>query len=203
MNICGVILAGGRSSRMGKRKELLDWGGEPLISRLVGSVLGTGLPCLVVSNEPELLPTEIRDQPQVAIARDEMDSCGPISGIVTAFHLRKEAALLVMSCDLPFVDEVELTKLIEYGSGFDEWDGLIVEADGRLHPLLAIYRRSSQSVWEKAISSQDYRLMSVLNKLRMVRMPVGLLDPWVAFNANTPEEFEQALAERENRKALP
>jgi molybdopterin-guanine dinucleotide biosynthesis protein A len=200
MRVCGVILAGGRSSRMGQRKELLPLQGETLIGFLARSVIAAGMPCLVVSNEPGILPQEVANLPEVEVVSDQIPSHGPISGIVTAFRVRTEEVLLVLSCDLPFAGQEQLTRLREYGMKKPGWDALLVQSDGRLHPLFALYHRRTQGVWEEAVRRGDYRLLAALDKLRVELTPDGLLDRWAAYNANTPEEFAAAQAEAEKRK---
>jgi molybdopterin-guanine dinucleotide biosynthesis protein A len=195
-----VILAGGRSSRMGRRKELLPWQGKTLIGHLASSVTAAGMPCLIVSNEPGLLPQEVADLPEVEVVSDRIPSHGPISGIVTAFRVRTEEVLLVLSCDLPFAGQEQLARLREFGLKKTGWDALITQTNGRLHPLFALYHRRTQAVWEEAVQRGEYRLLTTLDKLRVERTPDGLLDRWATYNANTPEEFAAALAEAENRK---
>ncbi|MFY0543635.1 molybdenum cofactor guanylyltransferase [Brevibacillus sp. H7] len=200
MNICGVILAGGKSSRMGRRKELLEWKGRTLVEHLAEQVTAAGMTCLIVSNEPQQLPGALFQHPNVTVVRDQVDSRGPISGIVTAFRVRPEECLLVLSCDLPFVHREHLARLQEFGEKRSDWDGLVVQANGRVHPLFGLYRRRTQPLWEEALRQGSYRLMTVLEKIRVTAIPEDLFDPWAAFNANTPEEFETALLEQQKRE---
>lgn len=192
--LCGVILAGGQSSRMGRRKELLAWEGETLIEHLVGCVRQLSLPCLVVTNEPQLLPPAVQQAADVQVSSDAVESCGPLGGIITAMRVRPEEKLLLLSCDLPFVTPGELASLCAYQSQVEEWDVLLTQSQNRLHPLLGLYRRQTQPVWEEAFASKQFRLMAVLDKLRVQVAPESLLDPWTTYNANTPEEYERALA---------
>lgn len=185
---------------MGRRKELLEWKGRTLVEHLAEQVTAAGMACLIVSNEPQQLPGALVQQPNVTVVRDQVDSRGPISGMVTAFRVRTEECLLVLSCDLPFVDREHLAQLQELGEKASEWDGLVVQANGRLHPLFGLYHRRTQPLWEEALRQGNYRLMTVLEKIRVTAIPEDLLDPWAAFNANTPEEFETALLEQQKRE---
>ncbi|WP_339167471.1 molybdenum cofactor guanylyltransferase [Brevibacillus sp. FSL L8-0520] len=207
-SIAGVILAGGKSSRMGQPKELLAWQGSTLIQYLRQEVNAAGLPCLIVSNTPEALQREgekgqgaevAEAAVEVEVTRDLVPSAGPISGIVSAFRLRSEEALLVLSCDLPFADRTQLERLIQYAGEVSEWDAIVVKEE-RLHPLFALYHRRSQPRWEEALQMKQHRLMEVLCGLQVVTTPPGLLDPWAAFNANTPEEYRIALQEKQKRE---
>jgi molybdopterin-guanine dinucleotide biosynthesis protein A len=202
MRICGTVLAGGQSRRMGTSKELLDWGGKPLLVHLAGSILEAGLPCLIVSNTVEKLPGEVLKHPCIQVVSDQVESHGPISGIVTAFQTRTEEALLVLSCDLPFLDAQQIGRIAGQADRLQHWDALVAQADGRLHPLLALYHRRTFPLWKKALADQEYRLFTTLERLKPIPLPEGLLDPWATFNANTPEDYQAALAEKKRREAL-
>ncbi|MGO0060116.1 molybdenum cofactor guanylyltransferase [Brevibacillus fluminis] len=194
-SMCGVILAGGQSSRMGQRKELLGWGAETLIEHLVGCVRALSLPCLVVTNEPQLLPDSVTNDPQVQVSRDAVEPCGPLGGILTACRLRTEDRLLLLSCDLPFVTPAELEKLLACQASVEQWDVMVAQSQNRLHPLLGIYRRETKHLWESAYANRELKLMATLGKMRVHAVPEGVLDPWTTYNANTPAEYERALAE--------
>jgi len=196
-----VILAGGNSGRMGSPKELLRWREGTFLTELVKEVARLELACLVVSNHPERLPAEVTDQPQVTVTVDLVPSAGPVSGLVTAFRACQEDMLLVLSCDLPFMEQEQLDKLIGYANGLTDWDVVAAAAHDRVHPLCAIYHRRTQPVWEQALQNGELRLMATLDKLQLCTTPEGLLDRWAVFNANTPEEYQIAMEEERKRKA--
>ncbi|WP_126426341.1 molybdenum cofactor guanylyltransferase [Brevibacillus marinus] len=202
LSVCGVILAGGASRRMGRPKELLSWGGQPLLLHLAKSVQAAALPCLVISNEPERLPLATLQAMGVAWSRDLLPASGPVSGLCTAFRLRQEAALLVLACDLPFVDPRQIKLLLAQTEQLHEWDAVIPEQGGRLHPLFALYHQRTHGWWEAAQRSGELRLLQVLERLRIKRLPEGYLDRWATFNMNTPQAYRQALQERKRRDAL-
>lgn len=201
MIIGGVILAGGKSSRMGRPKDLLPWRDGTLLSELAKEVTACQLSCLIVSNHPELLSAQIAPDRDVTIVRDAVASAGPVSGLVTAFQKTTHEALLVLSCDLPFMDREQIRRLLDYAKRVQEhWDVIAVQEEGRLHPLVALYHRRTQINWEDALRHDQLRLMRTLEKLHVHATPAGLLDSWAVFNANTPEEYEIALAEEQKRK---
>lgn len=190
-----IILAGGTSSRMGTPKELLKWREGTFLSELVRETTAAGLGCLVISNAPDRLAEQRATWPPgVEVTPDLVPSAGPISGIVTAFRATSEEVLLILSCDLPFLDREEIGKLCRLAEGSTDWDVVAAKVQDRLQPLCALYHRRSQPVWEKALRDGQHRLMRTLDELRVLTTPDGLLDEWAVFNANTPEQYEQALA---------
>lgn len=196
MTLCGVILAGGKSSRMGTPKELLEWEGEPLLLHLVDMILAAGLPCLVISNHPELLPHKELQQAGVQLATDAVESHGPISGIHTAFSLREEEALLILSCDLPFIEQRDIQQLLLQTEFLQQYDAVVAHADGNLHPLLALYHRRTEPFWQEALQHGNYKVMNVIDKLRMKQMDEDILSQWATYNMNTPDQYQFAKKRR-------
>src|SRR5438105_9533019 len=93
-----IILAGGRSSRMGEPKAWLDFGGEPLLARVVGR-LREAFPEFVVVAAPG------QELPEVGAARveDEHPGEGPLGGMIAGLRAVTRPLALVLSCDVPFV----------------------------------------------------------------------------------------------------
>lgn len=79
------VLAGGASSRMGRDKARIRWGGRSFLSRLKLAAAEAGLPCRV-------------------IVRDRVPRCGPLGGIATGLMTSKYAKVLFLACDMPLVD---------------------------------------------------------------------------------------------------
>ncbi|UED74023.1 molybdenum cofactor guanylyltransferase [Brevibacillus sp. DP1.3A] len=203
LRIGAVILAGGKSSRMGSPKQNLPWRDGTFLTELVKEVQEVGLSCFIVANDfsdTQVTQKEQIDERPVTITPDLVPSCGPVSGLVTAFRVSSEDALLVLSCDLPFMDRGQIAKLIEFARERDDWDVIVTQSEGRTHPLCAVYHRRTQANWERALLHGQRKLMWTLEELRVVPLPDEWLDPWAVFNVNTPEEYEQAKLEEKRRK---
>src|SRR5437762_14093347 len=112
MNVGGVILCGGQSSRMGRPKAWLPFGGEfmlPRVARLLGEVVS---PLVVVAAPDQDVPPL---PPGVAIVRDEEKGRGPLQGLAAglkALRGRAEAAYL-SSCDVPFLRPAFVRRMID------------------------------------------------------------------------------------------
>ncbi|MFM1650794.1 molybdenum cofactor guanylyltransferase [Brevibacillus sp. B_LB10_24] len=197
-----AIMAGGQSRRMGTAKEWLDWGGRPLLFQLFEGLRTAGLPCLVAAGEGSGERWRRLQEQGIEVIRDEGGSHGPVSGICSALKSARKDALLILSCDLPFADSRQIMHLAALKQELNEWDALIPEAGGRIHPLFALYHARTLPVWEEALAARQYRIMSVLEKLRVKRIAEGYLDQWATFNMNTPDDYRRALAERRRRDAL-
>lgn len=124
----GLVLAGGRSERMGEDKGRLDAGGESLAARAARTLRAAGLEVALADRGRRL----IADLPSLEDGAGE----GPIAGLLGGAVAFPARSLLALACDLP---EVPAALLVEIGkpSGFD-W--VVPRWRGRLEPLCALYR---------------------------------------------------------------
>ena len=140
-------LAGGKSTRMGRDKASMVVGDDGMTqaARAIG-LLRRFCGRVYISLRDGQSPPEGGED--VPVIRDSKEAEGPLSGILGAFHEAPGAAWLVMACDLPFVSEDVLARLVER---FSEESGpaftaYASPADGLPEPLCAIYGPSAQSV---------------------------------------------------------
>jgi molybdopterin-guanine dinucleotide biosynthesis protein A len=136
----GVVLAGGRSSRIGGAKALADLAGQPLISYPLAALDAAGLDPVVVAKGssplPELTCTVIREPPRPS---------HPLCGVIAALRWGGGRPVVVVGCDMPFVTAPLLAWLASL-------DGLVVpEVDDRLQPLLARYEAAYAGALENAL----------------------------------------------------
>lgn len=198
-----VILCGGRSSRMGSPKAWLDFGGEPLLARVVRRVAEAAAPIVVVAapgQEVPALPAEI------AIVRDAVEGRGPLQGIAAgllALEGRAEAAF-VSSTDAPFLHPGLIRRLATLRG--DDHDIAVPRHDGHFHPLSAVYGLGALAEITALLAADRLRPFFLFERMRTRVVDAALLlaDPDFAAadpalrslrNMNTPEEYAAALAE--------
>jgi molybdenum cofactor guanylyltransferase len=156
-NVEAFILAGGKSSRMGRDKTLLELEGEPLVQRAANLVRPlVSEVTLVISAPPSLAPEGTnRDStfglPTVA---DNWPDAGPLGGIATALAAATSPWCLILACDMPFltaewlafllgrIDQIESqTTASQNGrESSQQFDVIIPETSRGLEPLCAVYR---------------------------------------------------------------
>lgn len=182
MNYGGVILAGGKSRRMGTNKAELKLNGVRFLDRLVYEL--SGFQELWVSVDDKRKHPEI-EYPMVS---DIYPDCGPMGGIYSALKTCESDALVVVSCDMPFFSKEIADKLCsDMGQ---ETDAVItVTEDGRRHPLCGVYRKSCLSILEQCIGKQNYRMQDALGQLNIRIWQAGKLS-WRLNNINTRKEWE-------------
>ena len=186
-----VVLAGGRSSRMGRPKAMLPFGEEPLVALVVRRLAAVFPDVVVVAAPGQELP-----ELPATLVRDEVAYLGPVGGIRYGLGACRSAAAFVTSCDVPFLDLSLVSHLAARLSGHDV---VVPHWEGRLQPLHAVYRRSVVSLLERQLQRNELRPVFLYDKVRTLKLAedeVRAFDPdgWSFFNMNTPDDYERAQA---------
>ena len=183
-----AILAGGKSSRMGQDKATLMWNGRPFIEHILSVVDGLGDELLISTNHPE--PFEQYGQRCVP---DIHPDCGALSGLEACLHQATHEYLLVVACDMPFLQrpllELLLRRRIAPTCVVPVWQD-------RQQPLHALYHRSALAVVQAQLALGRYSLERLLQQLPIdwvLDHEIADCDPLGrAFtNINTPEQLRQ------------
>jgi molybdenum cofactor guanylyltransferase len=188
--IHGLVLAGGRSSRMKRDKAALEFrAGEPQLDAAMKLLEGRVARAYVsMRGDQQDDPTRAR-YPRIL---DRGDVQGPIAGISAAFASYPDAAWLVLACDLPFLDAHTLdTLLLARDPGFDA-TAYRSSQDGLPEPLCAIYE-------PRARAGIDAQIAAGRNCPRkfLINAHTQLLDqpnPHALDNVNTVDEYERAMS---------
>ncbi len=192
--ITGVILAGGKSRRMGKDKALIPVGGIPVIKRIIYVFNEIFKDIFIVSDRGN----RYRDLGYREVA-DLIPHKGPLGGIYTALYYATTDLIFVTSCDMPFISGKVIRFIIEKGIK-DKYDMVIPEVDGRLHPLHGLYRKTCMTHILEKIKTGVLDLHSVIKgakglHVRVVsREEIIPFDPSMTsfFNMNTMEDLIKA-----------
>lgn len=189
----GLVLAGGRSARMGTDKAaLVHPDGRPLARRTL-DLLSMECSQVVISlRHDQELPPMIVESPQVSVVRDpEGGSEGPLAGILSAMRSAPEADWLVLACDLPRLDVETLRQLISARHPDEVFLSYRSEFDGLPEPLCAYYSAEALPIIEQHQAEGICCPRKIL-----IRHGCRLLDPVTPRaldNANTPEDWRSAL----------
>ncbi|NTV66437.1 MAG: bifunctional molybdenum cofactor guanylyltransferase MobA/molybdopterin-guanine dinucleotide biosynthesis adaptor protein MobB [Chlorobaculum sp.] len=182
----GLVLAGGRSSRMGRDKARLRYHDERQLDR-TASLLATVCDEVFVSCRSDQLD-RYSDAGLCAIADSYLD-LGPLGGLLSAQRHAPGAAWLVAACDLPFIDEAVMATLAEARNPY-RFATAFAGDEGRPEPLLSIYEpKSRRRLLERHASGND-SLRSFLMQSR-----VTLIEPDAPSklrNVNNPAAMDEA-----------
>jgi len=192
-----IILAGGKSSRMGRPKALLPFDGEPLIARTVRTLRQLFADIVVVAAPGQELPPL-----SVTLARDEVAYRGPVGGIYYGLQAARSEVCFVTSCDAPFLNLALITHLV---SQIADCDVVVPYWQDRLQPLHAVYRRSVAPLLRAQLEHGELRPISLYQKVRTREVGAEELcrfDPeGLSFrNLNSPEDYRSALALWQDRR---
>lgn len=186
----GLLLAGGRSIRMGRDKaSLVHPDGRSLVIRCRDLLLEAGCEAVVTSlRHDQEIPAGLEGG---EIVRDpEGESCGPMAGIVSGMRLRPDADWLVLACDLPRLDGKTLSHLILSKLADENFLAYRSEFDDLPEPLCTLYSHTALPIMEEALAD-DFRYPRKI----LIRNDCRLLEPVTPRaldNANTPADWEHA-----------
>lgn len=194
MTVGGIVLCGGRSTRMGTSKAALPFGPETMLQRVV-RLLGTVVaPIVVVAARDQQLP---KLPERVIHTVDEREQRGPLEGLRAGLKALPESidAAYVTSCDVPLLVPGFVAGMIEL---LGDHDIAVMEIEGFPHPLSAIYRRDILPHVESLLEQDRLRPIFLFEAVRTRRVrPEEMIaaDPELRTlrNLNTPADYEQAL----------
>jgi molybdopterin-guanine dinucleotide biosynthesis protein A len=200
-----VVLAGGRSSRMGTAKAALEWHGSVLLYRTV-SILqrAAGGPVVVVRASGQELP----DLPKgTQVVDDPRPGKGPVQGIAAGLAALDGQAdvAFVSSTDMPFLHPVFIRRVLRVVAEDPGTDVALPVARGYPQPLAAAYRVSLAATAERLVEEDRLRPAFLFSECATVRLDdatltadplIGALDPDLdsVVNINTPEDYQEARA---------
>ena len=176
----GFVLAGGRSSRMGRDKALLPLDGSTLLEQIAARVRAAAGSVTLIG------PPERYSGLGLPVAADLIEDCGPIGGVYTALRISPAPWNLIVACDMPAVTTAFLAALLEAARDADA-ECFVPETGSGLHPLCAVYHRRALVALQNAIDHKSFKMHDLLRSLRTVAWPVA--DAWLLENVNTPVEW--------------
>jgi molybdopterin-guanine dinucleotide biosynthesis protein A len=195
MTAGGIILCGGKSTRMGSPKALLPFGPETMLQRLVRLLDDVVSPIVVVAAADQELP-EL--PPAVIVTRDEREARGPLEGLRAGLKALPAgvAAAYVTSCDVPLLVPGFVRQMLELA---EDYDIAVMEIDGFTHPLSAVYRRATLPHVEDLLAGDRLRPVFLFDAVRTRRVSPAEMtaDPGLRTlrNLNTREDYERALTD--------
>lgn len=157
MQASGIILAGGRSSRMKFNKAFAEIGGRPVIEIIIEKFARLFDETFIISNEPELF-----DQLGVAVYTDVYPRMGPVSGIHSGLYHARYDRTFVLGCDVPFMNMDLVAYML---SILDDYDSVVPEIDAYLQPLAAVYSRKCLPILQACLETNRVKLIRIFEEL--------------------------------------
>ncbi|MFM8829424.1 MAG: NTP transferase domain-containing protein [Spartobacteria bacterium] len=192
----GLLLAGGRSTRMGRDKASMTMGQDGLnqAQRAVQSLSGHCEKTYLSLRDGQPSPGGCE---HLEIVRDNPQLSGPLAGILAAFEREPDAAWLVMACDLPFVTPEVLTKLVLARTDGATFIAYASANDGLPEPLCAIYEPCARAILQRHAERNHVCPRHILIEERATLLELPPSSRRALENMNTPEDIATATGEKQ------
>ena len=183
----GIILAGGKSRRMGENKAFIDVGGVPLFERVFRIFKEIFTEIIVVANDAGLF-----EGYEARLQKDILLSKGPLGGLYTGLFYSSNYHAFCTACDMPLVNPRLIKYMVEKRG---EYDVIVPKTPDGLHPLHAIYSKKCLSPMRQLLDRDDLRIVNFFHRVRVRYIDeteIRTVDPHMRslINVNTEEEIE-------------
>lgn len=195
--ITGIILAGGKSKRMGVNKALLEIDGEKNIERIKNELLKTTDKIIVIAND-----LDIYRFLQVPIFPDVIKEKGPLAGIHSGLKASSTDWNLFVACDLPFFNPKLAdfyVHLLKNDPRAKDADAVIPYIEGRRNPLVGLYNKRIIPIIEKSLLNNVHKIVKAFEGANVIEitesdfMEFGMSKEEIDdafYNMNRPEDYE-------------
>jgi molybdopterin-guanine dinucleotide biosynthesis protein A len=181
-DITGIILAGGKSSRMGSDKGFIKLNDKSFVEYSIKALKPLVNDILIVSDNPDY---DIFGYKRI---EDEIKGAGPVAGIWSGLNSSQTKSNLILSCDIPLIKTSILEKLID---SIDENSEIIqIESNGKTMPLIAMYKKQCAPTFLKALQNDERRLRRVINTMKTKNVVLEVEEQDTTMNINTQEELK-------------
>lgn len=184
--VSGVILAGGKSSRYGRNKALVEVEGVPLVERALRVMEGLFSNVVLITNTPHTYKFL-----NIPMYEDRIKGLGPLGGIFTGLNVIKDNVGFFVACDMPYLQPDLIRYLVQIRGNFDV---VVPNMSGMYEALHAVYTRGCLPEIESFIRSgglQVVRFFDRVSVLYVEEKALRKIDPELRsfFNINRPEEL--------------
>ena len=184
LDLGGIVLSGGKSTRMGKDKGFVLYEGKPLVRYSIDLLKRFTSDIIISASHDAYRELEY------PVVEDEFTNCGPAAGLHAALKASSHDWNLVLSCDVPFVTDEVIFRLLNERQG----NGVIPIHIGGLEPLVALYHRGMYAVFEESLRAGCLKLRKIIQEAEMYLVPfddIMLKNPRIFDNFNTPLDLKR------------
>lgn len=186
-NINGIILAGGKSQRMGEPKAFLLFKGKPFIWYCIEALKPLVKEIIVVSDDPRFDNFGVKRIP------DAIPDVGPIGGLYTGLTFSQTTYNLVLSCDVPCIETATLKQLIDIME--EDLDMVQFACEEKSHPLIALYHKRCASHFKSQLDQDQRRLREAIAPLKSKTLKVDKEWAYQLKNINTKIQYKALINE--------
>jgi molybdopterin-guanine dinucleotide biosynthesis protein A len=193
-SLSAVILAGGKSSRMGTDKALLRLGSTTLLERICALTATSVAATWVIAASDEQCATLRLDGANVIQDEPEFRGCGPLAGIYTGLRRAHSNAVCFLTCDMPFVDSTILQHLASHHDAAS--DVTCFKGESHHHePFPGIFEKHLLPSLRDKLERNELSLCRYLDQIATHYLSIPSGCTRVFTNTNTPREFDDAVSQ--------
>ena len=181
-NITGIILAGGKSSRMGTEKGLILYKNKPFVEHIIEAMSPLVDNIIIISNNKAYESFGFK------CYEDLIKNTGPLAGIYTGLRYSKTKNNLIVSCDVPLINTVILQKLTDQKN--DTSEVIQLQCQGENMPLIALYKKCCEMIFLKELVKNQRKVQKALKKCNVKTIIIDETLKKVATNINTQKDLE-------------
>lgn len=188
-DITGIVVCGGKSSRMGKDKSMLAYHGRPQWQYMQALLSGFCSKVFLSVNEyqAQVLPPHLPLLEDLPAYREK----GPMAALLTAFDILPGQDILLAGCDYPFLQQEELWHFLSFALEAPSAAAFYNEKENLYEPLLAFYPQETAAQARNLALTGNYALQSLLRQSEARKYDP--LDAQSIKSADTPEQYRAAL----------
>jgi molybdopterin-guanine dinucleotide biosynthesis protein A len=188
-----IVLAGGKSSRLGLDKAWVELGGQTLLQRAVNNLEFLGKDIVIVAAPGQRLPC-LTSTSKLKIVRDITSGKGPLVGLYTGLCAMEDNFGFALACDMPFVNRALVREMARMAPAYDV---VIPRRKQGLDPLHAVYNKSCTRQMETLLNLGRYKIDNLLEMVAVRYLEEEEMKPFdprglSLFNINTPADLVRA-----------
>ncbi len=180
----GVVLAGGKSSRMGEDKGLISVEGQAMVQASINLLKSVTERIIIISNN------EVYEQFGYEVFKDILPNKGPMGGILTGLINSNTEDIICLTCDMPYLTDAVIDKLITYS---EEGSPTIIQYKDRLQPLVGIYNRALIPQIQSDIENDKLKILKLLDEIehQVLSLLENEVGSKVFLNLNKKEDLKK------------
>ncbi len=193
-NVSGILIAGGKSRRMGQDKRFLRVGQKSLFRRTLEVLTATFTETIVVLAEP----VAALDVQGCRVVYDQIPNAGSLGGLYTGLVAATKPRVFAVACDMPFLESKVIRSMI---SCDESADVVVAELSGRFQPMHAVYSQRCRPFLKTMAEQRDLKIQKLFRQgeLRITVVDtrhLGILESGLRSfeNINTPDDLVRAEA---------
>jgi molybdopterin-guanine dinucleotide biosynthesis protein A len=185
----GIVLCGGKSTRMGRDKLSLPFGDETMLARVLRAVREVTTDVVLVARVGQVVPAGFE------VVRDPVEGLGPLAAVALGLSAVRSGRAIAVACDMPLLRPALLRRLLDLSEG---WDACVPIVDGFAVPTCAVYGHRVAPIASELVAAGQLAPAQLLRRVNTRYVEAADLrdvDPDLESfrDCDTPERYADAL----------